>query len=120
MTDTKTEQQLFFDQVAKEAAAKPMLKLLHRYFTSGQAVIFRMKSETCTNEALHEFISDAFGIWGGGSLENGWYEYTGGSKPRLLLQDKEHITIAKLEGQQLVAAFRALYRIPENGQMYLF
>lgn len=120
MNDTKTNQQLFFEQAEKEAAAKPILQLLHRYFINRQDKIFVMKAEMQSDEIIRDFISNAFGIYGGGSMENGWYEYAGGTNPRLELQDKQFNLIDRIEGQKLVSAFRSLYHIPKDGQLCLF
>lgn len=120
MTQEQTEQQLFFEQAAKDAAHSPIMGLLHRYFTSRQDAIFQLKAQQQGDDVLLDFISNAFGIWGGGSLENGWYEYAGGAKPHLELQDKAFNPVARIEGQQLIRAFRSLYRIPSDGQLSLF
>ena len=121
MTDTdQNPQQLFFEQIKQEAAQSPILKQLFRMFLIRQDAIYKMKDENPSDELLLDFIDNAFGIYGGGSLNpEGWYEYAGGKKPRLEIQDRQFNTTHKLEGQQLVKAFRQVFRLHGN-QLSLF
>ncbi len=121
MTDTLTPQQLFFKQVEKEVAQSPMLHLLFRSFSNRQDIIYRMKEERPEDGVLLDFISNSFGIHGGGSLNpSGWYEYKGGQNPLLEIQDRQFKVIHKLEGKQLVSAFRSVFKIPAGNQLELF
>lgn len=116
-----TETTLSIFQKAEElAGANPIMMKLCSFFRRHGEEITTMQQTMASDETLREFISNVFGIWGGGSLEEGWYEYAGGSKPRLEIQDRNFKSLQKMEGQQIVSAFRHLFNIPANGQLNLF
>jgi len=120
MTDAENQQTIFFEQIEDEVKKSPILHLLYSYFSSRQDAIYQMKDEQPSDEILLEFISNAFGILGGGSLNpEGWYEYAGGKHPRLEIQDRQFKTTHKLEGKQLVGAFRQVFRL-HGDQLSLF
>ena len=120
MIDTLSPQQLFFEQIEQEVQQNPILHLLYRYFRNRQETIYQMKEANPSDAMLLDFISNAFGISGGGSLTpEGWYEYAGGKHPRIEIQDSQFKTTHKLEGKHLVSAFRQVYCI-HGDQLSLF
>ncbi len=105
----------------QELLKNPVLKQLHHYFSNRQTAIEALKEQQPNDELIREFIGNAFGIYGGGSLNpEGWYEYSGGKNPRLEIQDRNFTLTHKLEGQQLIAAFRLVFKIPAGNQLNLF
>lgn len=81
-----------------------------------------------SDEELLNLIGEAFGIWGGCSLDDHyWYEEKGGANPYSRIRDaKTHPdwrTVKVLKGAELVKEVRALIGIPQpvpDGQMSLF
>lgn len=121
MTDPaiQTPQELFFEQIGLEIGHSPILHQLHCSFRNRQDAIWQMKEAKPSDETLLAFISNAFGIWGGGGRPEGWYEYKGGKNPHLLIQNRQFEITHKLEGKQLVNAFRQIYRV-QGDQLSLF
>lgn len=106
----------------KEALLQnPALKLLSGFFTNRTASLCELKESAPDDETIRAYISNAFGIMGGGSLNpSGWYEYKGGKHPHLEIQDKDFNTIKRLQGQELVDAFRLVFDVPKGQQLSLF
>ena len=99
----------------------PALNLLSRFFASREASLSELKSVAPDDEAIRAYIGNAFGIMGGGSLNpSGWYEYKGGKHPCLEIQDKDFNTVKRLQGQELVDAFRLVFDVPKGQQLSLF
>lgn len=99
----------------------PILQLLQRFFENRQEAVEQLKSSQPSDELIRDYIADTFGIWGGGSMQpSGWYEYAGGKNPRLEIQDREFNLIKRLEGKELVQAFRLVYDLPKGEQLSLF
>lgn len=115
-----TAQQLFLEQMQKVSGESPVLQNLSSVFKHYQEKILQMQKEMPPDEILVAFIGNVFGIFGGGSMEDGWFEYAGGSNPRIVIKNKDFVILQKLEGQQLVVAFRNIFNIPANGQLNLF
>jgi len=118
MTEYKNEGAIIdLEQVFE---SNPAIYELRSYFRNRQEAISQLRELHPDDDAIRDFISNAFGIWGGHSREDGWSEHKGGKHPHLLVTDKDHILTHKLEGQKLVDAFRLVFNIPAGGQLKLF
>ena len=99
----------------------PALNLLSRFFASREESLSELKAGEPDDEAIRDYIGNVFGIMGGGSLNpSGWYEYKGGKHPCLEIQDKDFNTVKRLEGMELVNAFRLVFDILKGQQLSLF
>ncbi|HTN46360.1 MAG TPA: hypothetical protein VL098_08445 [Flavipsychrobacter sp.] len=99
----------------------PILQKLHSFFENRQDSLQQLKRSDPSDEMIRDYIADVFGIWGGGSMQpSGWYEYAGGKHPHLEIQDRHFNLVKRLEGKELINAFRLVYELPKGQQLSLF
>ena len=97
-------------------------KRLHWFFKNKKELLLNLADSSADDETIRAFISDVFGIYGGGSMDDpkGWYEYSGGKDPRLTFQNSDFVITEELKGRRLLEAFRTIYKIRRGGQLSLF
>lgn len=125
MKKSRERAEQYFLQIEQDMPDRPIFRRLHHFFRNKKDMVIQLVDTGAEDETIRAFIANTFGIMGGGCLNDreqpaSWYEFSGGKSPHLIIQDKHFVTIDELQGQQLVNAFRSLYRIPLGGQLFLF